>query len=181
MAHVVALRRIEWSSLYRQRGASLLEGLAYLGVAAVVILGAVSLLTNAFGNAQSNRMVEELTSLRTSARKIYFGQQYPAAMVPTLNNADAIPRTLNVDAQNNITNAWGGAVTVVGGNNGTEFTITYASVPRAVCISVVSGASGWLRIGVGNNQNAIVAFPVTADAANNNCNAAAQSISFVSS
>ncbi|MBC7413962.1 MAG: pilus assembly protein, partial [Herminiimonas sp.] len=39
----------------RQRGASLLEGIAYLGIAAIVILGAVSLLTGAFGSAQSNR------------------------------------------------------------------------------------------------------------------------------
>ena len=57
--------------LARQRGASLLEGIAYLGIAAIVVLGAVSLLTGAFGSAKANQTTEEVVAIRTSVRKLY--------------------------------------------------------------------------------------------------------------
>ena len=52
----------------QQRGASLLEAIAYLGIAAVVVLGAVSLLNGAFGSAKSNQTNEEVVALRTPVR-----------------------------------------------------------------------------------------------------------------
>ena len=58
MKHTVIHRRI--AVTYRhQRGASLLEGIAYLGIAAIVILGAVSLLTGAFSCLLVLILVEE--------------------------------------------------------------------------------------------------------------------------
>lgn len=42
-----------------QKGASLLEIVAYLGVASVVIIGAISMLTSAFGGANANRALRE--------------------------------------------------------------------------------------------------------------------------
>ena len=145
------------AGLGRQRGASLLEGIAYLGIAALVVLGAVSLLTNAFGSAKGNQTTEEVVALRTAARKLYTGQVYPAAMVPSLITANAIPNTL-VRNGNTLSNSWAGAVTVVGDGAGT-FTITYANVPQDVCMSVVSGANGWNS--VGNATTAVTAMPTT--------------------
>lgn len=86
----------------RQRGASLLEGIAYLGIAAVVVLGAVSLLGGAFSSAKSNQATEEAVAMRTAVRKLYIGQSYPVeSLVPTLIAANAIPSTL---AKNNADN-----------------------------------------------------------------------------
>jgi hypothetical protein len=146
--------------LPRQRGASLLEGIAYLGIAALVILGAVSLLTTAFGNAQSNRAVEEVISLRTSIRKLYSGQNYGnVALTPTLIAANAVPGTLTIDrVAGTITNAWGGAVTLAGA--GVTFTITYNNVPQDVCISMISGGNGWRQIDRAG-QATITVFPAT--------------------
>ncbi len=144
-----------------QRGASLLEGIAYLGVAAIVVLGAVSLLTNAFSSAQTNRAAEEIISIRTAVKKLYMGQAAsysPASMTASLITARVFPSTLAPnDAGTGITNSWNGAVTVTG--NTSTFTLTYAAVPRDACINLVSGASGWTRINQGTNE--ITVFPAT--------------------
>lgn len=155
------------AKLGRQRGASLLEGIAYLGIAALVVLGAVSLLTNAFGSAKGNQTTEEVVALRTAARKLYTGQVYPAAMVPNLITANAIPNTL-VKKNNALSNSWAGAVTVVGDGAGT-FTITYANVPQDVCMSVVSGANGWNS--VGNGTKSVSTLPTTTSDAADLCTA----------
>lgn len=163
----------------RQRGASLLEGIAYLGIAAIVIMGAVSLLSSAFSSAQSNRGSGEIVSLRTAVKKLYAGQAYPAVMLPTLVKARVIPNALVVDVANNtVTNAWGGAVTVAGGAAG--FVIGYTKVPQDVCINMVSGASGWTQIDRAG-QNAIVAFPATINDATATCVAGDNTINFTAS
>ena len=133
-------------NLFRQRGASLLEGIAYLGIAAIVILGAVSLLTGAFSSASANQTAEEIISLRTATKKLYSGQAYTdgANLLQTLIPARALPGTLVVGANDTATNKWGGTVTVEG--NGNSFTIEYTSMPQDVCVAVVSGANGWVSI-----------------------------------
>jgi hypothetical protein len=162
----------------RQRGASLLEGIAYLGVAAIVVLGAISLLDNAFDNAQSNRAVEEITALRTAVRKLYAGQQYPAAaLTADIIAAGAVPGTLRVNG-NAITNAWNGAVTVTGVTANT-FTISIGALPVDACVNVVSGATGWTRISVNAAAaNDITVFPATVARATTACNAAANNLVF---
>lgn len=153
-----------------QRGASLLEGIAYLGIAAVVVLGAVSLLGGAFSSAKSNQATEEAVAMRTAVRKLYIGQSYPAeSLVPTLIAANAIPSTLAKNtADNTLKNSWGGAVTVTG--TATGFEITYAAVPKDVCVNLVSGASGWVEISQGGK--AITNFPVSVSDATTVCSVA---------
>ncbi|MFT5590374.1 MAG: hypothetical protein ACI9ZF_002559 [Bradyrhizobium sp.] len=151
-----------------QRGASLLEGIAYLGIAAIVILGAISLLTGAFSSAQANRLAEEVLSIRTGVKKLYMGQSntYGAAAAAPLNllvaNAGVFPATVAViPATGAATNAWGGAVTVTG--QIATFDLTYTAVPRDICILALSGASGWLNIGAGAaGATAVVGPPLTA-------------------
>lgn len=166
-----------------QRGASLLEGIAYLGVAAIVVLGAVSLLTNAFSSAQTNRAAEEIISIRTAVKKLYMGQAASygiGSLTTSLITARVFPATLAPDGSGGITNGWNGAVTVTG--NTSTFTLTYAGVPRDACINLVSGASGWTRIDqAGNNE--ITTFPATPTQAAAVCSvtaAAGNAISFTS-
>ena len=163
-----------------QRGASLLEAIAYLGIAAVVVLGAVSLLNGAFGSAKANQTAEEVVALRTAVRKLYMGQAYPVeTLVPNLLLANAVPATLARDAgAGSLSNSWGGAVTVAGTANG--FTITYGAVPQDVCVNLVSGASGWTSIAQG--ETSLTVFPVTVANATGLCsNAAGNAITFSAS
>ena len=171
-------RRARLARLHRQRGASLLEAIAYLGVAALVVLAAVSLLQNAFGSARSNQTTEEITGLRTNVRKMYAGQSYDdAAMLANLVTAKAIPGTLTLGANNAITNTWGGAVTVAK-VDAASFRSTYASVPQDVCMNVVSGATGWTRIADGTDAHPITVFPAAAASAAALCTAASNTIAF---
>lgn len=165
-------------TLARQRGASLLEGIAYLGIAALVVLGAVSLLTGAFGSAKANQTTEEVVALRTSVRKLYAGQPYDAdtKMMANLVTAKAIPNTLVV-AGNTVNNGWSGAVTLAGESPST-FSITYTLVPQDVCVSVVSGANGWAKIADQTGANPITTFPVNASAASTLCAGATNTIVF---
>lgn len=165
-----------------QCGASLLEGIAYLGIAAIVILGAVSLLTNAFGNAQTNRTLEEVVSIRTAVKRLYMGQasSYGTAdITASLIAARAFPATLLPnEAGTAVTNSWNGAVTVAGSGGGNTFTLTYTAVPRDVCIGIVSGATGWQQIDRAGSA-AITTFPATPAAANTLCNSDSNSVSFI--
>lgn len=168
MEQVLAVKKALKTHLRRQRGASLLEGIAYLGVAALVVLGAVSLLTSAFANAQSNRSVEELVSIRTAVKKLYMGQPggYVAGdLTATMVAARVFPGSLTVSG-NDVTNSFGGGVFITG--NGATFTITYAGVPRSECINIISSASGWTKIDQ-NALNPITAFPVSTAAATATC------------
>ncbi|WP_051516832.1 type 4 pilus major pilin [Herbaspirillum sp. RV1423] len=170
------------SVLARQRGASLLEGIAYLGIAAIVVLGAVSLLTGAFGSAKSNQATEEVVAIRTAVRKLYIGQSYPtASLLAPLLAANAIPGTLARDVTaGTVTNSWGGSVTVTGTSTG--FVVTYNSVPQDVCVNMLSGSNGWTQIAQGGTT--ITTFPVTVNAATGLCSvtgAAGNTITFTGS
>jgi len=166
------------SRLARQRGASLLEGIAYLGIAAIVVMGAISLLTGAFSSAKSNQANEEVIGLRTAVRKLYMGQTYPTTgVVANLIAAKAVPGTL-ANSGTALKNSWGGDVTIVGANAG--FTITYPSVPQDVCVSMLSGANGWTSVNA-NAGTALTAFPVAADKATTLCSQADNSITYTSS
>lgn len=170
---------------FRQRGASLLEGIAYLGIAAIVILGAVSLLTSAFGGAESNRLVEEVTAIRTSVRKLYMSQSagYGAANANLNLNvatANAFPGTLQVVRANGVptgvvNNSWNGAVTVAVAAATNQFTIAYTAVPADVCTNAVSGSTGWAGVTI---NNAVLVMPATPAAAAAGCNANANAITW---
>jgi type II secretory pathway pseudopilin PulG len=162
----------------RQRGASLLEAIAYLGIAAIVVMGAISLLTGAFSSAKSNQANEEVIGLRTAVRKLYMGQTYPTAdIVSTLIAAKAVPGTLAVDGAT-LKNSWGGTVAIAG--SGTGFTITYPSVPKDVCVSMLSGASGWTSV-TANGGTAVTTFPLSAASAGTLCSATDNSVVYTSS
>jgi hypothetical protein len=143
-------------SLARQRGASLLEGIAYLGIAAIVVLGAVSLLSTAFSGAKANQVTEEIISLRTAVRKLYLGQAYKDTAVEDLIAANAVPGTLGRDGST-VVNTWGGTVAIatVGGG----FTITYPNLPKSICQDVVKGTNGWVSVKQG--EASVAAFPAT--------------------
>ena len=163
-----------------QSGAGLLEAIAFLGIAAIVIYGAVSLLTSAFGGANANRAVNETVGLRTNIKKTYMGQ--PAGYgtgslnVP-LTTAKQFPSTLAVSGST-VTNGWNGNVTVDG--NTATFTITYTMVPQDVCSTLVSaqGSAGWVSVSI--NGAAALLPPITPTAAGTACNATNNTIAWVS-
>ena len=160
----------------RQRGASLIEIISYLGVAAIVIIGAVMLLSGAFSSANSNRAIQEISALQLAVKKLYMGQTAgygTASMNEQLIKSGQVPSTLNHITASpwTITNSWNGGVVVSG--NSTTFQIEYQSIPQNICIEVLTGlgTQGWNSITAGTTGATAVTVPVTVSAATTACTA----------
>jgi hypothetical protein len=153
-----------------QAGASLLEAIAFLGVAATIIVGAVALLSNAFSSARSNRSQEEVTAISTGVKRLFMSQAgaYGTGSInEALIRARVFPSTLAV-AGTAVTNAWNGAVDVIG--NTATFDISYANVPQEVCVELVSTSGQWIAVSV--NGGTSMAPPITLAQASEACSVA---------
>ncbi|ABC36070.1 type 4 pilus major pilin [Burkholderia thailandensis] len=150
-----------------ERGASLLESIAYLGVAAIVIVGAIALLGSAFSSANTNRLAEELNAIQTGTKKLYMGQVNTygtASLNANLIAAKVFPNTLPTGTNDAVSNTWGGTVTVKGA--GQTFTVEYTNVPRDVCINTLTAGGNWVSAKVGEKS---VNYPVAPTNATGAC------------
>jgi hypothetical protein len=153
---------------HAQRGASLLEAIAYLGVAAIVVIGAVSLLNGAFSSASTNQLAEQVNAIQAGVKKLYMGQTngYSGINNTTLASAAVFPSTIPVN-NGAAVDAWGGAVNVASSGDGSgTFTISYANVPQSVCINAVSAGGSWTGVSV---NGAAATLPATPDSAQKAC------------
>lgn len=153
----------------RQRGASLLEAISYLGIAAIVVIGAVALLTNAFSSASTNAVTEQVSAIQSGVKKLYMGQQasYTGITNSILASAGVFPSTLSPAADGTITNSWNGTV-AVGASGANEFTVTYTNVPESVCVNAVTVGGSWISISV--NGTLYSTMPVSPTDAAKSCN-----------
>jgi len=167
-AHVSEVAGVD---LKLQRGASLLEAIAYLGIAAIVVIGAVALLSGAFNSANSNQLAEQVSALQTGIKKLYMGQTggYTGLSNTVLQNSGVLPSTLLPGGGGAITDEWGGAVTIAG--TATNFSLTFAAVPQSVCVNTVTAGGTWTTVTI-NGGAAITAFPITPATASTQCNSA---------
>ncbi|MBR7963675.1 pilus assembly protein [Burkholderia vietnamiensis] len=151
-----------------QRGASLLEAISYLGVAAIVVIGAIALLNGAFNSASTNAVNEQVSAIQSGVKKLYMGQPggYGNLGNSVLASAGVFPSTLTPSGdQNTVTNTWNGAVAVAG--NGSTFTISYGNVPRSVCVNAVTAGGNWVSIAINGKTESTT--PVSPDVAATDC------------
>ena len=175
----------------RQAGATLLESLAFLGIASIIVVGAISMFRAAQSSAQAKDLIGQINGIRSSTKTLYASQSYgrtdfsreslpspagggrngPAGTLgSSLISAASIPDTLSVSG-GEIRNSFGGNVFISGGFNadGESFWIEYQNVPQEVCLKVAPQIGGsWMGLKI--NSNSFVdtdsqTFPVaTADA-----------------
>jgi hypothetical protein len=165
----------------KQSGASLIEIVSYLGVAAIVVIGAVMLLNTAFGGANVNRAIQEISAFQTGVKRLYMGQTTgygDGDLVPSLLAAQQVPSTVSVRG-NEIFNSWNGQIRVNGLAN-TQFTLEYANIPQAPCIELATsrGGTGWTEVNISGTS--ITTFPVTVADATAACANAANTIVWTS-
>ena len=156
--------------LRRERGASLLEAIAYLGIAAIVVIGAVALLNGAFSSARSNEVSEQVNAIQTGVKKLYMGQGgYTGVTNAVLTSAKVFPSTMAGAASTDgtVTDAWNGAVTVATADAG-SFTIEYDNVPQAVCVSAATSGGTWIAVSI--NGTSVSNLPVSPTDAQTDCN-----------
>ncbi|WP_255370054.1 type 4 pilus major pilin [Roseateles sp. YR242] len=150
-----------------QRGASLLEAIAFLGVAATIVVGAVALLTNAFSGARSNRSQEEIAAISTGVKRLFMSQAGAygtGSLNEVLIRAKVFPSTLAVNGTA-VTNAWNGPVNVTGAS--TTFDISYGNVPQQTCVELVATSGEWMGVSV--NGSAGLTPPVSPAQAAEQC------------
>lgn len=177
----IRVRRALRAARRAQRGASLLEAIAYLGIAAIVVIGAVALLNGAFSSAGTNELAEQVNAIQAGVKKLYMGQTsgYTGISTSTLAAAGVFPSTVPVDTTaGTATDNWGGTVTVAPGASAGFFTISYGNVPQAVCISAASAGGSWTAISV--NGTDVGTLPITPTSAQTACANATNTIVWTS-
>ena len=164
-----------------QRGASLLEAIAYLGIAAIVVIGAVALLNGAFSSAGSNSLSEQVNAIQTGVKKLYMtqGNGYSGVTNAILAQAGVFPSDIAAASTGTVTDNWGGDVTVSSSSND-KFSIEFKNVPQAVCISAVSAGGSWSAITAGSGGATSVPLPATLSGAEAACTSAGNDITWTS-
>lgn len=156
----------------RQAGATLLEALAYLTVAAMVTTGVITMFRPGFSNAQATRLMNEVTTLENNVRDLYASQNtYSSISVGSLIQGSAVPSTLKTSGSGGgatLSDTWGGAVTVAAVGNGAA--VQYANVPSDVCQRALALGGDWSDIKV-NGSDLATGAPTLAQV-NNACNSA---------
>ncbi len=155
-------------------GLTLLESMIALAIFAVVIWAAMANYSTANATQSASQMATELQSLRSSVKDLYSGQgnfgsadATYADITPSMIAANKVPSTLNKIGTPPATlrTSTGGLVEIEG--SASDFTITYNGVPKAQCISAITGAggNGWLDMTAGT----VTAATFSPTAANTAC------------
>lgn len=160
--------------LKKHRGLTLVEALLFLGIAGVVIVGAVSLYNNASSNNKINEARGQIEAIVGGVKSLYeTSPTYAGLSVGVVINAGVIPQ--NAVQGTTIIHPWADAVGVrpTGASAAQQrtFDIIYNNIPGEACIGLLT--AGMLNEGAivligANGTN----YTVTPDAglANTACN-----------
>lgn len=170
-----------------QRGASLVEALAFLGTATVIAVNSVSLLGTAATDASSLTITQDTAVIQAGVRSLYLQKSgaYANLDASVLSAASMMPASLRVAGDgHSVTNQWGGNVGLssVPGNPGV-FMLSYSNVPSAICVAALTGASdNWVAIGVeGGSAGLVAPVDMTPSLAGQQCAGGASTVEWVSS
>lgn len=142
MQRVIALNTRSSRRARRIQGFSLLEILLVLGIAAALIIAAFVVYPKVQAANRAQAEEQNIAAIAAGARSLYAGSSsYASISNQVLLNAKVFPDSM-VDATGaNVTNAWGGIVTVLPSTNVTNgFNIEETGVPQVECTKIVSGA-----------------------------------------
>lgn len=171
-------------SFSNQVGVTLIELLAALAIAAIVVSGGLSLYNMAVSSSSGTAMVKGIIAIRASTQQLFMGQgSYGTGSVnATLITANKVPADFTTATPVIHTTLSGGTLTVTGATS--SFTIAVDNVPNDVCTTLLTNLSaGWSQVKV-DSSAAIVTFPVppvTAASAANCGGAAPHSITWTTS
>lgn len=180
----------------RQRGMTLIELIAALAVAGLVIAGALALYNNANNAQRANALLGDITSIKGSANQLYAGQYAGingGDLFWALLQSGRLPGTWV--AQNPGAAAAGGpynnsfgvtfltpnAAAVNGIPVGNTMQLGLNNIPSAVCTTLAANAQGWLQVSIapgaiqaGQAAGVLIPYPLTPAARANIANACAQ-------
>lgn len=128
----------------QQRGATLLEAIAFLGIAAFVILGAVSLFDKAMTDSNVNAAIVDIQSVVQSIRKAYAGQStFLGLTTDMIDQLGATPKNWSPLLTGGLSakkSQFGGQVVIGSADESSvndSFYIAYTNIPKGACTSLV--------------------------------------------
>ncbi|MBN9407682.1 MAG: prepilin-type N-terminal cleavage/methylation domain-containing protein [Burkholderiales bacterium] len=165
----------------RQRGVTLLELIAALAIIAIIIIGALALVSQADASAKSGELLRGLASLRAGTIAATMGEvgfgndNMNTALIRSRRIPDNWTRPGNTT---DIIHSYGRPVTVMG--LGDRFSVTFEDVPVEACIQLISQQAGtsWQSVTVAGGT--AVNFPTTLIGATAACGAAGGDLVFTS-
>jgi len=167
-----------------QRGASLVEALAFLGTATVVAVNSMSLLGSAASNAGALMVSQEAVTIQASVRTLSVKRHGATSDIDlsVLRAADMLPESLRLAPDGQVTNQWGGAVSILPAGSGGQFVLAYENVPTAVCIDALTSAgNNWTAVGVDGGSAGLVApYDMTPELAQQQCAEGPQTVEWAS-
>lgn len=130
---------------FGQSGLTMIEAVAFLGIAGLVMAGALAMYNSARTSTDVAQVTDEFFSLKENTEHLFTGSSgyVSTNVIGALINAKKIPASLTVSGTA-VTNEWGGDVEI--GNGIAEFRITYDKVPKGVCVGMLPGITapgGW--------------------------------------
>lgn len=130
-----------------QSGMTLMEILLVISIMAFLLVGGLTLFSQAQSSAQAQRGQQQLLGLATNVRSLFGGRpDFTGLSSDIMLDAQAVPA--DMDGADSIRNAWGGVVDMQTGNNCPggidegDFCITFPSVPREACIRMLTTGGG---------------------------------------
>lgn len=164
-------------SKFNQAGMTLMELIAALAVAAVVIGGAVALYTSASSSERATAMVRDLMSIQTATRTLFSGQGTygTTSLNSVLVKSKKLPTTITVGTGNALKYRNDNDITITG--TGSGFTVAVSNVSPDLCVNLLTQSSGWTSVQVGTAP-AITTFPISLAAADTACGTANATITF---
>ena len=154
--------------LHRQRGLTLVELIAALGIAAIIIAGALALYNSANDSQVATTTLQDLTAIQQAARAKYQGS-YPASaetFKSDLVNIGRWPAT----SQGRIS---------VSASTADAYTLEVRNLNKAVCSSLASSSKGWLAIKKEGSSISVIASNPTSTEVTAACNADNVTLQFV--
>ncbi|MEB0222040.1 type 4 pilus major pilin [Pseudomonas sp. AB12(2023)] len=153
----------------KQSGATTMELLFYLIVAALILYAAVQGGFKLFSRQSNNTEQENVASLIINTRALKGNTGYGTSgtnLVPVLSTTDGIPNGMTFTSGVPY-NSWNGAVTVV--STGPSFTITYPTVPQDACVSLATRVAKNASITTKINSGTGVVGEISASSASTSC------------
>jgi hypothetical protein len=121
---------------YHQRGLTLLEGLAWMALAGVVVAGALAMNAKGWLGSKEQKEITHISAIVSGTKQLQSVSGYGSSgtnLVPALISAGLVPADMTVSGTT-IVNRYGGTVTVV--STGLGYTVTDPSLPAATCMSL---------------------------------------------
>src|SRR5690606_28178923 len=114
-----------------------LELMVGLIIAAIIVAIAAGGIGRVFGANEATTEARNINELMANVQGLKGPDGYASVTLPMLAAVDGIPSNLkNSDTGTAVVNSWNGAVTMVG--NATAFSVSYAAVPKAACITLAT-------------------------------------------